>query len=196
MFQRTSLGAFGANTVVRGFIRRDKTQLELGLRQLFGPRLRSSQTVIGCDIGWVHIHNLPSSHPLDEDSWGYRLVGQLTYDSVLGGVTLQPGVVWAQDVDGITPGPRGAFIAGRRIFSVGLGGEYLNRWTADLSYTKFFGSSFIEVLFRVWNRVNGAGGKFALAGLTSYCREVLEITHLDKLWPMLPNADEAVSAIA
>lgn len=66
----------------------------------------------------------------------------------------------------------------------------------DLSYTKFFGSSFIEVLFRVWNRLNGAGGKFALAGLTSYCREVLEITHLDKLWPMLPNADEAVSTIA
>lgn len=66
----------------------------------------------------------------------------------------------------------------------------------DLSYTKFFGSSFIEVLFRVWNRVNGAGGKFALAGLTSYCREVLEITHLDKLWPMLPNADEAVSAVS
>lgn len=66
----------------------------------------------------------------------------------------------------------------------------------DLSYTKFFGSSFIEVLFRVWNRVNGAGGKFALAGLTSYCREVLEITHLDKLWLMLPNVDEAVAAIS
>ena len=66
----------------------------------------------------------------------------------------------------------------------------------DLSHTKFFGSSFIEVLFRIWNRVNGAGGKFALAGLTSYCREGLEITHLDKLWPMLPNADEAVSSVA
>lgn len=66
----------------------------------------------------------------------------------------------------------------------------------DLTHTKFFGSSFIEVLFRIWNRVNAAGGKFALAGLTSYCREVLEITHLDKLWPMLPNENEAVSAIA
>ncbi len=66
----------------------------------------------------------------------------------------------------------------------------------DLSYTNFFGSSFIEILFRVWNRVNGAGGKFALAGLTPYCREVLEITHLDKLWTILPNADEAVSTIA
>ncbi len=65
----------------------------------------------------------------------------------------------------------------------------------DLTFTKFFGSSFIEVLFRVWNRVNGVKGKFALAGLTSYCREVLEITHLDKLWPMLPNQDAAVAAI-
>ncbi len=65
----------------------------------------------------------------------------------------------------------------------------------DLTYTKFFGSSFIEVLFRVWNRVHAADGKFALAGLTSYCREVLEVTHLDKLWPLLPNEAEAVAAI-
>lgn len=65
----------------------------------------------------------------------------------------------------------------------------------DLSCTKFFGSSFIEVLFRVWNRVNGADGKFALSGLTPYCREVLQITHLDKLWPMFPNVDAAVAAI-
>lgn len=112
-FQQTSLGAFGANTVVRGFKRRDKTQLEVGVTQLLGPRLRASQTVLGFDIGWVHIHNLPSSHPFDEDSWGYRLVGLLTYDSIFGGVTLQPRVVWAHDVDGLTPGPGGAFIAGR-----------------------------------------------------------------------------------
>lgn len=66
----------------------------------------------------------------------------------------------------------------------------------DLSHTKFFGSSFIEVLFRVWNRVNGQpGGAFALAGLSPYCREVLEITHLDKLWPLHPNANDAVDGM-
>jgi hypothetical protein len=139
MFQQTPLGAFGANTVVRGFTRRDKTQLELGLRQLLGPQLYSSQTVLGLDFGWVHIHNLPLNHPSDEDSWGYRLVGTSTYDSILGGVTLQPRVVWAQDVEGVTPGPGGAFVAGRRAFNVGLEGDYVNRWTADLSYTGFFG---------------------------------------------------------
>jgi len=138
-FQQTPLGAFGANTVVRGFERRDKTQLEMGLRQLLGPRLRSSQTILGFDLGWVHVHNLPASHPLDEDSWGYRLVGTSTYDNVIGGVTLQPRVVWAQDVGGSTPGPGGAFIEGREGIHVGLGGEYINRWTVDLGYTRFLG---------------------------------------------------------
>ncbi len=139
VFQQTSLGAFGANTVVRGFDRRDKTQFELGLRQLLGPRLYSSQTILGLDLGWVHIHNLPSSSPFDGDSWGYRLIGQSTYDGILGGVTLLPRVVWAQDVNGVTPGPGGAFVAGRRAYNVGLEGDYVNRWTADLSYTGFFG---------------------------------------------------------
>ena len=138
-FQQTSLGTFEASTVVRGFKRLDKTQVEAGATQLLGPRLRSSQTVLGFDIGWVHIHNLPISHPFDEDSWGYRLIGQLTYDSVFGGVTLQPRVVWSHDVDGITPGPGGAFIEGRQALNVGVGGEYVNRWTADVSYTRFFG---------------------------------------------------------
>jgi uncharacterized protein with beta-barrel porin domain len=54
---------------------------------------------------------------------GYRLVGLLTYDSVFGGVTLQLRVVWAHDVDGITPDSGGAFIAGRQTFHVGLGGN-------------------------------------------------------------------------
>ena len=67
----------------------------------------------------------------------------------------------------------------------------------ELSHTKFFGSSFIEVLFRVWNRVNGQpGGAFAIAGLTPYCLEVLEVTHLDKLWPLHPTEEAAATALA
>ena len=40
------------------------------------------------------------------------------------------------------------------------------------------------------------GGGFALAGLSSYCREVLEITHLDKLWKLHANEDDAVASLA
>lgn len=67
----------------------------------------------------------------------------------------------------------------------------------DLSHTAFFGSSFIEVLFRIWNRLNAApGGKFGIAGLTPYCLEVLQVTHLDRLWSLYPNLDEAVRGLA
>ena len=65
----------------------------------------------------------------------------------------------------------------------------------DLSHTKFFGSAFIEILFRVANRMKNRGGKFALSGLTKYCAEVIHITHLDSLWPVLPESSAAVAKL-
>ena len=65
----------------------------------------------------------------------------------------------------------------------------------DLSHTKFFGSAFIEILFRVANRIKNRGGKFALCGLTEYCAEVIHITHLDSLWPVLPDSASAVAKL-
>ena len=64
----------------------------------------------------------------------------------------------------------------------------------DLQHTKFFGSSFIEVLFRIWNRIDSTDdGRFAISGLTDYCREVLEVTHLDKLWKLHSSIDDAIA---
>lgn len=70
------------------------------------------------------------------------------------------------------------------------------RVVLDLSHTKFFGSAFIEVLFRVWNRLNGRkGGAFAISGLTPHCRDVIEVTHLDRLWHIFPTREDAVRAL-
>jgi anti-anti-sigma factor len=66
----------------------------------------------------------------------------------------------------------------------------------DLSQTQFFGSSFIEVLFRVWNRLQGRSGRFAICGLTPHCSDVLKITHLDTLWPLMTTRQEAVTALS
>lgn len=67
----------------------------------------------------------------------------------------------------------------------------------DLSNTRFFGSAFIEILFRLWNRMNSRpGGQFAISGLTPYCAEVLKITHLDSLWKIFPDRASAVAALA
>jgi hypothetical protein len=62
----------------------------------------------------------------------------------------------------------------------------------DMQATEFFGSSFIESLFRVWRKLNTKpSAKFGLAGLQPYCREVLEVTHLDKLWPLFETREAA-----
>lgn len=66
----------------------------------------------------------------------------------------------------------------------------------DMSHTKFFGSSFIEILFRIWNRLHSkTGGQFAISGLNPYCAEVLKITHLDTLWRVFPTREDAVRTL-
>lgn len=67
----------------------------------------------------------------------------------------------------------------------------------DMSSTEFFGSSFIEALFRAWKKLNTKpNAKFAIAGLQPYCREVLEVTHLDKLWNLFDTPAAAVAAFS
>ncbi len=67
----------------------------------------------------------------------------------------------------------------------------------DLSKTEFFGSSFIELLFRVWNRMKSRpDGDFAICCLSPYCKEVLEVTHLNQLWKVFETRDEAIQALA
>ncbi len=64
----------------------------------------------------------------------------------------------------------------------------------EMTHVDFFGSSFIEAMFRAWKRLQGrTGAKFALCGLKPYCREVLEVTHLDKLWPLCATREEAIA---
>lgn len=65
----------------------------------------------------------------------------------------------------------------------------------DLSHVEFFGSSFIEVLFRVWNRVQQSEGRFALCCLSPNCTEVIQVTNLDRLWPMFPSREAAIQAL-
>jgi hypothetical protein len=146
IFGKTSLGEFGADETVQGFVKADKTQISLGIIQLFGPRLGAAQTQLGFDIGWVHIHDLPKSDLADDDSWGYRIVAALTYNGVFGGFSLRPRVVWTHDVDGTTPGPVPAFIEDRKSFSVGLAVNYIDTWTLDLGYTTIFGGAPLNLI--------------------------------------------------
>jgi len=76
----------------------------------------------------------------DATSWGYRLVTRLDYNSVGNGINLSPRFVFAHDVNGTSPGPGGNFVEGRKAITLGLGATYLNKWSADASYTAYFGA--------------------------------------------------------
>ncbi|QNH07699.1 DUF1302 domain-containing protein [Pseudomonas sp. B11D7D] len=73
------------------------------------------------------------------DSWGYRARAIWDYPNALAGVNLRPSVAWSHDVKGYSPGPGANFEEGRKAVSLGLNAEYQNTYTADLSYTSFFG---------------------------------------------------------
>lgn len=65
----------------------------------------------------------------------------------------------------------------------------------DMSQTRYFGSEFLEVLFRVWNRCVKRGGKFAIASVHDSAAETLQVTHLDTLWNVHPTVAEALADV-
>jgi hypothetical protein len=159
-FGKGPLGEFGANELVKGYIDLDKTQIEIGLAQILGPRLGATQTFVTADFGWIHIHDIPDhirlsapgirpgddGHFPTENSFGYRLIGALQYVNLFGAINVNPRLVFTHDVTGVTPGPSGAFIEDRLTLSPGIGLEYRSTWTADLSYTTFFGAGRFDPL--------------------------------------------------
>jgi hypothetical protein len=75
-------------------------------------------------------------------SWGYRTRAIWDYPDVFAGINLRPSIAWSHDVDGYSPGPGANFEEGRKAVSLGLEAEYQNTYTANLSYTDFFGGDY------------------------------------------------------
>lgn len=63
----------------------------------------------------------------------------------------------------------------------------------DMSHTRFFGSSFLEALVRVWNELKKhEHGSLQLCSLQKYCQEILDVTHLDRIWEVCDNCEQAI----
>jgi len=88
----------------------------------------------------------PASAFPTKNAWGYVVAGRLEYNNAIGAVNMVPRFSFAQDVDGVSPGPGGNFIEGRKGLTVGLGFNYLSKWELDLSYTSFFGADRYNLL--------------------------------------------------
>lgn len=181
--------ALGPRELVRGFIRRDVTQIQITASKVLGPAFGSDELLLVGEVGWQHVHNMPAkswlrlegpgtftsgnpaqalgpgvdpakplggAHPgkgaepiskfADADSWGYRIAGRLKFNNAIGSVNLMPNVSWIHDVEGNTPLPAGTFQQGRKAVSIGLTATYRQQWTADVTYTTFFGSGRYNLL--------------------------------------------------
>jgi hypothetical protein len=80
-------------------------------------------------------------------SWGYRLAMRADYNNVWGTpINLSPRIAFNHDVNGITPGPGGSFIDGRKSVTIGAEANYLSKWVFDVAYTNFFGGGSFNLI--------------------------------------------------
>lgn len=99
----------------------------------------NKQCVVGPDGGrfnpvQANLHNFATPF-----SWGYRLVGIFKYESVAPGISLQPFLIYSEDVDGISPGPAGNFVRGRKSVNFNLETRYKSDFSFTVGYNWFFG---------------------------------------------------------
>jgi hypothetical protein len=94
------------------------------------------------------IHTRPGLQPVTESAdafptdtaYGYVLALRLDYNNAFGPVNMSPRLSWAHDVSGISPGPGGNFLEGRKALTVGFGFNYQFNLEWDFAYTKYFGA--------------------------------------------------------
>ena len=156
--------AYASGSFFQTWIRRDKTQVALAITQLLGPRLGASQVAISLEAANLYIHDMPDKNEqrlqtpgvavlqygpqdalADQNSWGYRLAGVLTYNNILGAFQVSPRYIFSHDVTGNSPGGQ-PFQEDRKSFTVGVNVKYVNRFSADISYTSFYGAGDFNVL--------------------------------------------------
>ncbi|HEY2276487.1 MAG TPA: DUF1302 domain-containing protein [Steroidobacteraceae bacterium] len=88
----------------------------------------------------------PGSAFASSFAWGYVVAGHLEYDNVIGDWSLTPHLTWSQDVSGNSPGPGGAFLAGRYASTAGITASVRQRWELDVSYTHYGGAGQYNLL--------------------------------------------------
>ena len=108
--------------------------------RLNGPGTGRSGPLVGREGIQTFLENGPETNPFPtEDAWGYRIVAKADFNNVFAGINISPRVVFSHDVDGITPDPLFLFVEDRKSMSFNLNFDYQSRWSADVTYNRFWG---------------------------------------------------------
>ena len=155
---------------VHGYDRLAVTQAQVTVVKFVEQVMGASRLTLLGEVGYSHVGSLPSlderrygraftygvgeragCNPTDgsictkdgfvtSNSWGYKILGALNYNNVFAGVNLTPRAVYSHDVKGNSA--TGTFLEDRQALTLGLNAEYLNKYTASVSATKFWGGEY------------------------------------------------------
>lgn len=79
-------------------------------------------------------------------SWGYKMVARAQYNNVLGSFRVEPTLRFDHDVRGVTPTPITNFVEDRRQISASVAAFYLQSWSVEAGYTRYFGAGQYNLL--------------------------------------------------
>ena len=81
----------------------------------------------------------PETNPFSsQSSWGYRLLALAEFNSIYAGVNMRARATFSHDVNGTTPDPIFLFIEDRKSAAFSVTFDYLNKWSAEASYSAFW----------------------------------------------------------
>jgi anti-anti-sigma factor len=83
---------------------------------------------------------------------------------------------------------------GRTILDL-LNGAGTKNVVLDFHKTDYYGSTALGFFVKLWKRVRGGNGRMAFCNISDHEKEILQITNLDRLWPICSSRAEALEAV-
>lgn len=77
-----------------------------------------------------------------------------------------------------------------------LDATQLTKVLVDFRQIPYFGSSLLEALRHIWNRVHAAQGRMVLCNTSAVGREILELAKFDQLWPIVADRQAGLELLA
>lgn len=159
------VGTAGLGDDISGYTQFDITQIQTTVIKTVNNIMGASRLALIGELGWTHIHNFDESAAalkygrsgvfgyvpgdddgfVTQDSFGYVARATLTYPNAFSGVTLTPQVSFKHGLSGYGPQPGAAFNEDQKSLNISLRADYLERYSAQLSYTNFFGGDYNEL---------------------------------------------------
>jgi anti-anti-sigma factor len=72
----------------------------------------------------------------------------------------------------------------------------MRKVVVDFHRTDYFGSTALGLFIRLWKRVSERKGRMAFCNLSANERDILQVTKLDRLWPVCESREEAVQLVS